>query len=145
MFVALIGHARSLAAMEFSTAEAITIALVVVLAVLVGIMGYRAWQASRISPTERERQRREMLVSSGKMGDATLTEVQDGLLFYAYVVRGVEYTASQDISLLKEQVPPDLSALVAVSVRYDSRNPANSIVVAENWSGLRVGEQKKLG
>ncbi|HUB33815.1 MAG TPA: hypothetical protein VMA31_12325 [Bryobacteraceae bacterium] len=145
MSEALIGHARFLWAMEFTKAEDVTIALVVVLAVLVGIMAYRAWQSARIPPEERERQRREVLVSSGKMGDATLTEVQEGMLYYAYVVRGVEYTASQDVSLLKEQVPADLSALVAVSVRYDSRNPANSIVVAENWSGLRLGEQKKLG
>jgi hypothetical protein len=146
MPVALLGHARFLpAAMAFSTAEYVTIALLVLLALLVGLMGYRAWQASRTTPAERERLRREALVGGGKMGDATLTEVLDDMLYYAYVVRGVEYTASQDVSTLKEQVPADLSALVAVSVRYDSRNPANSIVVAETWSGLRLGEQKRLG
>lgn len=131
--------------MEFSTAEDVTLALVVILAVLVGLMVYRAWQAARIPPAERERLRREALVSSGKMGDATLTEVLDGMLYYAYVVRGVEYTASQDVATLADHVPADLSALVAVCVRYNPRNPANSIVVAENWSGLRLGEQKKLG
>jgi hypothetical protein len=32
---------------------------------------------------------------------------------------------------------PDLSTIGPVSVKYDARNPANSIVLAENWSGLR--------
>lgn len=139
------GHAHSWPALlAFSPAEDVTLALVAVLAVLVGLMGYRAWRASRIPLQERERRRREALVAGGKMGDAQLTEVHDDLLYYSYLVRGVKYTASQDISLLKEHVPPDLSSLGAVGVRYDSRNPANSIVVAERWSGLRLGEQKKL-
>lgn len=139
------GHAHSWPALlAFSLPEDVVLALLGVLAVLVGVMGYRAWQASRVPPEERERQRREALVASGKMGDATLTEMRDGLLFYAYVVRGVEYAASQDISRLQAQIPSDLSDLAAVSVRYDSKNPANSIVVAETWSGLRLREQKRV-
>ena len=31
----------------------------------------------------------------------------------------------------------DFSGVSAISVKYDPRNPANSIVVAEEWSGLR--------
>ena len=85
------------------------------------------------------------LVAHGKMGDATLTEVREDHLFYAYLVRGVEYTASQDVSLLKQYMPPDLSQLAAVSVRYDPRNPANSIVLAEQWTGLHFVEPKKQG
>jgi hypothetical protein len=84
-----------------------------------------------------------MLVAGGKMGDATLVEIRDELLFYAYLVRGVEYTASQDVSSLRDRVPADLSAVGPVGVRYDSRNPANSIVVAEQWSGLRLGESHR--
>ncbi len=128
---------------SFNAAEEITLALVGVLAVLVAIMGYRAWRDSRITPQERERLRRAALVATGKMGDATLTEVREDLLFYAYIVRGVEYTASQDLSPLKEHVPPDLSHVNAVSVRYDPKNPANSIVLSEGWTGLHVGEPKK--
>jgi hypothetical protein len=130
-------------AYSFSAAEEVTLALLGVLVIVVALMGYRAWKDSRISPEERERQRRAALVAGGKMGDATLTEVQGTLLFYAYVVRGVEYTASQDVAPLKDHVPPDLSSLTAVSVRYDPRNPANSIVLAEQWSGLRMGEPKR--
>lgn len=123
---------------SFNAAEEITLALSGVLVVLVGIMGYRAWKDSKVSPAERERQRRARLVSGGKMGDATLTDMREDTLIYAYLVRGVEYIASQDVSALREQVPPDLSLLSAVSVRYDPKNPANSIVVAEEWSGLHL-------
>jgi hypothetical protein len=128
---------------SFSAAEQITLALIFVLVIVVAMMGYRAWKNSRISPEERERQRRERLVSIGKMGDATLTEVRDDLLVYAYVVRGVEYIASQDVSPLKERVPADLASLTAILVRYDARNPANSIVLAEQWSGLHLGDAKR--
>ena len=124
--------------MSFNTAEQVTIALAGILVVLVAIMGYRAWRASRITPEERERQRRAALVARGKMGDATLVEIREDLLFYAYLVRGVEYIASQDLANLKDHVP-ELSAVTAVSVKYDPRNPANSIILAEGWSGLHTG------
>ena len=135
------------AALTFSltAADGVTLALAGVLAVLVATIAYRAWEASRVSPEERERQRRASLVAHGKMGDATLMEVREDHLFYGYLVRGVEYTASQDVSLLKQYMPPDLSQLAAVSVRYDPRNPANSIVLAEKWTGLHVAVEKKQG
>lgn len=132
-------------AFTFSMAEEVTLGLLGVLVIIVGLMGYRAWQVTRIPPEERERQRRAALVVSGKMGDATLTEIRENLLLYAYTVRGVEYTASQDVSHLKDYVPPDLSSLISVLVRYDARNPANSIVVSEQWSGLNLGERNKRG
>ena len=97
----------------------------------------RAWKRSRVSPEERERRRRAWLVATGKMGDAVLVEMRETLVFYCYDVRGVEYTASQDIAPLAEKLPPGLSPNGAVSVKYDPRNPANSIVLAEEWSGLR--------
>jgi hypothetical protein len=124
---------------SLSAAEAVSVGLSIVLAILVGIIGYRAWKVSRVSPEERERLRRAALVASGKMGDATLVELRGHMLFYSYAVRGVEYTACQDLSRLKPMLPPDFAALGPVSVKYDARNPANSIVMAEDWSGLRVG------
>ena len=124
--------------MSYKAAEAVSLALSGVLVVLVSLIGYRAWKSSRITPEERERRRRAALVARGKMGDATLVEVRDDLLFFTYSVGGVEYTASQDVSTLKPHVPPDLSAIGPVSVKYDPRNPANSIVVSDEWSGLRA-------
>ena len=111
---------------------------------LLAIFGYRAWKASRISAEERERRRRAMLSTRGKMGDAVLVEVRDDLLFFTYAVRGIEYTASQDISNLKDQAPPDLSSISDVGVKYLSENPANSIVLAEEWSGLRMSKTRTI-
>ncbi len=115
---------------------AAALALAGALLITGAILGYRAWQRSRITPEERERRRRDALAARGKMGDATLVEIRDDLLFYSYGVRGVEYTASQDVTRLQEYLPLDYSAVASVSVKYDPRNPANSIVLAEKWSGL---------
>jgi hypothetical protein len=124
----------------------VTIALSLALVVLVSMIVYRLWKDSSVPPGERERRRRAALAAYGKVNDASLVEVQEGLLVYAYLVRGVEYTAAQDVSTLAEYVPTDLSALGPVSVKYDPRNPANSIVVSEQWSGLhtvgRVDEEE---
>jgi hypothetical protein len=122
----------------YAAATLVTLALAAVLVILLAIIGYRAWQRSRVTPEERERRRRAWLVATGKMGDAALLEIRDDLVFYCYDVRGVEYTASQDVSKLMGKVPADLSNLPAVSVKYDARNPANSIVVSEEWSGLHA-------
>ena len=128
-------------ALSFTTAEAVGIALAAILVAVCSTAGYRAWKRSQITPEERERQRRFDLVTKGKMGDATVTEIRGDLLFYSYAVRGVEYTASQDLSLLKQYMPADLSVVVGpVMVKYDARNPANSIVLAEDWSGLRANQ-----
>jgi len=125
--------------LSVTSAKEIGLALLAIAVVVAAILGYRAWKLSKITPEERERQRRAALVARGKMGDANITEVRGDLLFYAYDVRGVEYTASQDLSLLKEYLPADLSLLVGpVSVRYDPKIPANSIVLAEDWCGLRA-------
>jgi hypothetical protein len=126
--------------LSWAVAEAVLLALAGVLAVLGALVGYRAWKRSRITPEERERRRRSALVAHGKMSEAMLVEIRDDLLFYSYGVRGVEYTASQDVSMLKQQMPPDFSTIGAVSVKYDPKNPANSIVLAERWSGLRVSK-----
>jgi hypothetical protein len=121
---------------SIAAAEGITAALFCVLLALLIAMGVRAWLRSRVSPDEQERRRRRMLLSTGKMGDANLVEVRDDLLVYSYEVRGVEYTASQDISKLRAFVPGGLPG-GHITVKYDPRNPANSIVLAEEWSGLR--------
>jgi len=78
------------------------------------------------------------------MGDATVVEFRGELLFYTYDVRGVQYTASQDLAPLVAYVPKDMSVVVGpISVRYDAKNPANSIVLAEEWSGLRAANQPR--
>ncbi len=120
----------------YTAADGITAALLAVLVALLGTIGVRAWRRSRITPDEKERWRRLLLLASGKLGDANLVDIHDDLLIYSYAVRGVEYTASQDISRLKAFLPGDLASLGHIAVKYDPRNAANSIVLAEEWTGL---------
>jgi hypothetical protein len=124
--------------LSLPSADAITLVLAAVLVVLAGLIGYRWWRNSRVTPAERERRRRAQLAAHGKMGDASLVDLRDGHLFYTYDVRGVEYTASQDVTALGQVMPSDFSLAVGpILVKYDPRNPANSIVLAEGWSGFR--------
>lgn len=124
--------------MTYTPADYLILGLGVVLVVLVSALIYRSWKASRIPPDEVERRRRAELVAGGKMADALLTEMRGNFVIYSYDVRGVEYTASQDISFIKDRLPADASGMGPAAVKYDPRNPANSIVVAEDWSGLRM-------
>jgi hypothetical protein len=129
------------AALAYVASPAIWLSVTVaaVLAVGGGLYSWRAWQKSRPTPEQRERLRRSALVVNGKMGDANLVEIREEHLFYCYDVRGVQYTASQDISELREYLPVDLSVAIGpVYVKYDPKNPANSVVLSERWSGFQV-------
>ncbi len=98
------------------------------------------WLVHRLrqDPNEKERRRRLMVNRDGRLGDAMITEVQDDLAYYSYTIRGVGYTASQDLSQLKSVLPGDLERIIGpVTVKYTPRNPANSIILSETWSGLR--------
>lgn len=102
------------------------------------------WRAvrSRLSPEKREQRRRLDINLNGRLGDALLTECDENTLYYTYQVRGVHYTASQDISALRDQLPgaPDrLGGMV--NMKYAAQNPANSILVCEEWSGLRAARR----
>ncbi len=69
---------------------------------------------------------------------AAPTEATRTLVCYSYSISGVTYQAAQDITGLEERAVLDrLVAGQVTSVKYDPGNPGNSILVAENWSGLR--------
>jgi hypothetical protein len=90
------------------------------------------------SPAVRERRRRLDVNARGHMVDATVTDFRGDDLHYSYTVRGVQYAAAQDISAVRDRLPADAGTLIgAATVKYSPRNPANSIVVCEEWSGLR--------
>ncbi|MEO8050420.1 MAG: hypothetical protein ABI833_08415 [Acidobacteriota bacterium] len=106
-----------------------------------GISLLATWRAlrSRLTPERREQRRRLDLNVNGRLGDALLTECDEDTLYYTYEVRGVHYTASQDISSLREQLPGTPDQLGGmVNLKYAAQNPANSILICEDWSGLRV-------
>lgn len=93
----------------------------------------------RLTPAEKEKRRRSMINRIGRMSDAMLTDISSDTLFYLYSVNGVDYNASQDISALRDRVPSEPSLLIGnVTLKYAPRNPANSIVLCEEWSGLRA-------
>jgi hypothetical protein len=84
------------------------------------------------------RLRRLTVNRSGRMGDAMITDVSDEILFYAYSIRGVEIAASQDVTTLREFLPADFSTLVGpVTLKFMPKNPFDSIVICEEWSGFR--------
>jgi hypothetical protein len=95
----------------------------------------------RRKPKDKEKLRRAEVNLNGRLGDATITDVTDDAIFYEYFIGGLTYTASQDISQLRELIPTDSHRLIGrpASLKYSSQNPANSILLCEGWSGLRVG------
>jgi hypothetical protein len=59
------------------------------------------------------------------------------LLHYSYSISGVTYETAQDVTGL--EIRAQLSRVAAgqtASVKYDPANPSNSILVADDWSGL---------
>ncbi len=118
-------------------------------AAVAGVMWY---QSTRRKPTaeEIERSRCDYLAQAGRIVDGTITEWHgDGAggsggngelphtIIYRYRIAGVTYECAQDVSLLLEHVR-NVRMDLPVQVRFDPRNPGDSIVVAEGWSGLRV-------
>jgi hypothetical protein len=126
----------------------------------IGVVGYLV---TRRKPTaeEIERDRRDLLARSGRITDGTImdtmiTEARNGslnasdvstpagpsiptpqIILYNYRIAGVTYECAQDVTALAEYVH-GIRADLPVQVRYAPHNPANSIVVAESWSGLRL-------
>jgi hypothetical protein len=91
------------------------------------------------TPEKRERKRRLSVNRLGRLGDALITEASDTVIYYTYSIRGVQYTASQDVSALREQLPAEPDRLIGIaSLKYAPNNPANSILICEEWSGLRI-------
>src|SRR5579871_6558077 len=90
-----------------------------------GLIGFGVWTAlrRRSNPEKREKRRRLTLHQTGRLGEASLDEVGDNLLYYSYAIRGVQYTASQDISALRDRMPSDLSRLIGPSsMKYATNN-----------------------
>jgi hypothetical protein len=113
------------------------------------VLGLWLVTRKRPSPEELERARRKFLVQSGRIVDGMLLDVCDvegegdrklSMLLFNYRIGGVDYECSQDITDMGAILDPaHVRAGFPCSVRYQPGNPQNSIVVAEEWSGLRAG------
>jgi len=123
------------------------------------------WRRRPRDPQEIERQRRSHLNQVGRIVEGQIVEILDApglptetrrgskrgaapsddrpdgirkLVFYSYSISGVTYETAQDITGLEERACLDrLVAGQPASVKYDPSNPSNSILVADDWSGLR--------
>ena len=111
-------------------------------------LGIGFWlRGRRLTPDQREAARRRWLSSSGRIIDGRVLEVRElvrpdapplNLLIYNYDVGGVGYECSQDVTSLQGAVDlEDCRMGLVASIKYDPRDPGNSILVAEDWTGLR--------
>lgn len=135
------------------------------LGVLAAASLYFVFRKKPEDETDLERQRRAYLNRIGRIVEGQVVEVSeesvipaalsDGqleaksaslspasavapkLLYYSYSISGVTYETAQDVTGLEEQA--HLGRVVAgqhASVKYDPSNPSNSILLADDWSGL---------
>lgn len=119
------------------------------LALAVSLAAFTVWWLRRHRPTadEIEQARRAVLASKGRLVDGMLLDIcemegKDGttrtMLEYSYRIGGVEYECSQDITAMGDTIKPEeVRAGLPCSVRYLQHSPQNSIIIAEQWSGLR--------
>src|SRR5208282_2839808 len=111
------------------------------------LAGYALLRRKPRNANDMELERRTWLNTVGRITDGTVIDVQEiamdtnrpaTMLIYQYDVAGVSYEASQDVTYLRQWINLHSCRLgLPTSVKYDSRNPGNSMVIAEGWMGLR--------
>lgn len=137
-------------------------ALIVAVLAAIGILFYAFFRPAA-NPDEAERKRRLHLNQIGRIAEGQVVELLQHpveeeaspkgafsakarplggrfrhIVSYSYSISGVTYQTGQDITGLESQVR--LERLVAgqpASIKYDPANPVDSILVADDWSGLR--------
>ena len=84
---------------------------------------------------EDEPSRLARLSKTGRMADGRIIDAvssDDGTITqitYTYLLAGVQYESSQDLSESQQTRPHDYAPGNSIVVRYDPKAPANSIVV----------------
>jgi hypothetical protein len=74
--------------------------------------------------------------SDAKLAPAATNGTQR-LIYYTYSISGVTYETAQDVTGLEERLHLKRAAVgQTASVKYDPSNPSNSILLADDWSGL---------
>ena len=138
------------------------LALAIAVLAGIGILFYAFFRPSA-DPEEAERKRRLHLNQIGRIAEGQVVDLTQHaaeeepapkalfgskprplaarlrhIVSYSYSISGVTYQTGQDITGLESQVR--LERLVAgqpASIKYDPSNPIDSILVADDWSGLR--------
>jgi hypothetical protein len=131
--------------------------IVASLVAIAGLGVLAVWLVLRKRPTaeELERARRSFLVQSGRLVDGMLLDICEvdappkakgepgrtlTMLMFSYRIAGVDYECSQDITDMRGVVDAaQVRAGFPCTVRYQPGHPQNSIVVAEEWTGMRIG------
>ncbi len=78
---------------------------------------------------------------NSQRGKTTTSELGKGglrrLVRYSYSIAGVTYETAQDVTGLEERLCLErIASGQPAGVKYDPSNPSNSILVADDWSGL---------
>ncbi len=134
--------------------------------VLVAAAAFYRWWRQPHDPELIERQRRSRVNQIGRIVEGEVVEIFEApapevqprggfglfrksapanshangqrlLVRYTYSISGVTYETAQDVTGLEERAC--LERIVAgqpASVKYDPANPSNSILIADDWSGL---------
>jgi hypothetical protein len=79
--------------------------------------------------------RRTRLLQQGRIADAVVIDVgasdtdDPNVIYFAYQVNGVDYQSSEVLSTEQRGRPLDYTPGASITVRYDPRQPGNSVVV----------------
>ena len=120
------------------------------------------WRRRPRDPQEIERRRRAHVNLVGRIVEGEVLEIREtpagelnvtpkrresdngatngakrNVVLYSYSISGVTYQTAQDITELEQHL--SLERIVTglpVSVKYDPANPGNSILMADDWSGV---------
>lgn len=131
-------------------------------AVIGGYFVYRHFNQPP-TPEELERRRRLHINHVGRIAEGQVTELLElpaevarergflhfagrskvipsgtrKLVCYSYAISGVTYETAQDVTGLEERVRfSKLAAGQSASIKYKTSNPSDSILVADDWSGI---------
>jgi hypothetical protein len=123
------------------------------------------WRRRPRDPEEIERRRRSYLNQVGRIVEGEILEITERadaahparsrrwkrspapavksangkrtLVLYSYSISGVSYQTAQDVTGMEARACLNRIVLgQTVSVKYDPANPGNSILIADDWSGL---------
>jgi hypothetical protein len=141
----------------------LVLAMIGALIAAISMIGYAFFRPA-VDPAAAEKKRRLHLNQIGRIAEGQVVELAEhppepqearkglfgggsrplpdmrprNLVSYSYAISGVTYHTAQDITGLEGQIRFEkLVAGQPASVKYDPSNPSDSILVADDWSGLR--------